>query len=44
MMFNLYGEFFILLVDGVGGVILFNYVFGGQYFIYVINQLYDCCV
>ena len=43
MMFNPHGEFFIPPADGAGGVTPFNYVSGGQHFIYVTNQPYDRC-
>ena len=42
-MFNPHGEFFIPPADGAGGVTPFNYVSGGQHFIYVTNQPYDRC-
>ncbi|MEL7428238.1 MAG: hypothetical protein AAFN81_35030, partial [Bacteroidota bacterium] len=44
MIFNPHGEFFIPPAGGLGGgVTPFNYVSGGQHFIYVTNQPYDRC-
>ena len=43
MMFNPHGEFFIPTTNP-GGATAFNYISGGQHFIYVTNQPYDRCV
>ena len=43
MMFNPHGEFFLPTATAPGGVTPFNYVSGGQHFIYVTNQPYDRC-
>lgn len=43
MMFNPHGEFFIPSGDPTAGISSFNYVSGGQHFLYVTNQPYDRC-
>ena len=44
MIFNPHGEFFLPPNDGLGASVTpFNYISGGQHFIYVTNQPYDRC-
>ncbi len=43
MMFNPHGEFFIPTGGATAGISPFNYISGGQHFIYVTDQPYDRC-